>query len=289
MLGWTVIPRVLGVSPHGIGIAIGYFVGTFVMARRARTRNFDEDHVWNAALWGMFGAIVGARVAYIIGHFDQFASLLDMLKIWEGGISLVGGLMGGIGAGFLYCKRKGLSFLELMDLAAPGLGIGIALGRSGDLVIGDHLGKQTDGWWGWRYQGGELISPPPCVTPDGQPVYASANGCIEPGMVVHQTALYDMIWSLVILGILVLIVDRKPRPRGFMFFSWGVLYALGRVATDFMRVDKTWFGLGLTGSQLTSIAFILLAAIYMVRSRAPVAAVGGTQAREQEREGEEPP
>lgn len=277
MLGWRVIPRIGPLSPHGIGIALGYFVGSIVLARRARARGFDEEHAWNAALWGMVGAIIGARVAYIGGHADQFPNLIEMLQVWKGGISLVGGLLGGIGAGYLYVRWKRLSFLELMDLAAPGLGIGIVFGRIGDLMIGDHLGRQTDGFLGWLYKGGELISPPPCRTLDDAPVYATPNGCIEPGIVVHQTALYDMFWSLAIFGIL-LFLDRKPRPRGFLFFSWGFLYSIGRVVTDFLRVDKTWLGLGLTGSQLTSIAFLVFAIVMLLRNRqpAPVIEVANT-------------
>jgi phosphatidylglycerol:prolipoprotein diacylglycerol transferase len=273
MLGWRVIPRVgvgrFQVSPHGIGIAFGYFVGTLVMARRARKKGFDEDDVWNAALWGMVGAILGARIAYVVGHFDDFASPLEILQIWRGGISLVGGLIGGIGAGYIYIRReKRMTFLQLMDLAAPGLGIGIALGRIGDLMIGDHLGKETSGFWGWRYKGGELISPPPCRTlgGEGAPVYSSPSGCIQPGMVVHQTALYDMIWSLVIFGVL-LYLDRKPRRTGFLFLAWGFMYAVGRVFTDFARVDKTWLGLGLTGSQITSIVFMIVALVLLFRYR----------------------
>lgn len=270
MLGWRVIPRIGPFSPHGIGIALGYFVGSVILARRARKTGFDEEHAWNAALWGMVGAIIGARVAYIVGHADQFPNVVEMLQVWKGGISLVGGLLGGIGAGYLYVRWKRLSFLELMDLAAPGLGIGIVFGRIGDLMIGDHLGRQTEGFWGWRYNGGELISPPPCRTPDDAPVYATPNGCIEPGIVVHQTALYDMVWSLAIFGIL-LLLDRKPRPRGFMFFTWGFLYSTGRIVTDFLRVDKTWLGLGLTGSQITSIAFLVFAVVMLLRNRQPAA------------------
>lgn len=266
MLGWRVIPRIGFLSPHGIGIALGYFVGSVVLARRARKRGFDEEHAWNAALWGMVGAIVGARVAYVAGHADQFPNFIEIFQVWKGGISLVGGLIGGIGAGYLYVRWKRLSFLELMDLAAPGLGIGIVFGRIGDLMIGDHLGRQTNGFWGWRYEGGELISPPPCRTPDGAPVYSSPSGCIEPGIVVHQTALYDMFWSLIIFGVL-LYLGRRPRPRGFMFFTWGFLYSIGRVVTDFLRVDKTWLGLGLTGSQLTSILFLVFTIVMLMRSR----------------------
>ena len=270
MLGWRVIPRIgfgdFAISPHGVGIAIGVFVGALVMARRARARGFDENHVWNGAAVGVIGAIIGARVAYVVGHFDQFASPAEWLQIWRGGISLVGGLLGAFAAVLIYTRRQKISFFELVDLGAPGLGIGIAVGRFGDLMIGDHLGRETSFFLGWQYQGGELISPPPCLTPAGEPVYSTVNGCIEPGIVVHQTALYDMIWSLAIFGI-VMFLARKPRGVGFLFLSWASLYAVGRIATDFLRVDKTWFGLGLTGSQLTSIAALAICAFFLIRYR----------------------
>lgn len=263
MLGWRVIPRVgfgdFGVSPHGLGIAFGVFIGAWIMARRARRIGYSEDDTWNGAAVGVVGAILGARIAYVGGHASEFASPTEWLKIWTGGISLVGGLLGAFIAVAIFTKVKRISFFELVDLGAPGLGIGIALGRIGDLLIGDHLGKQTSGWWGWRYVGGELISPPRCT-------YNTFDGCIHPGMVVHQTALYDMAWSLVIFAIL-LLLGRKSRNKGFLFLSWAGLYAMGRIATDFARVDKHWFGLSLTGSQLTSIGVLAVVAFLLIRYR----------------------
>lgn len=268
MLGWEVIPRIgfgsFSVSPHGVGIMAGYFVGVLLMVRRARQRGFDEDHVWNAAAWGVVGAILGARIAYLTGHFDEFSSPLEWLQIWEGGISLVGGLLGGFTAAYIYVRRRGVDFFELTDLAAPGLALGTVIGRIGDLMIGDHLGKPASGWWGWKYRGGELISMPPCTNQAGDAVYPTASGCIEPGTVLHQTALYDQLWSVVILGVL-LLLDRNPRRRGFLSLAWVSLYGLGRIATDFLRVDKTWLGLGLTGSQITSILFLAVAVYLLLR------------------------
>jgi phosphatidylglycerol:prolipoprotein diacylglycerol transferase len=266
MLGWEVIPRIplgnLSVSPHGVGIAVGYFIGATLMARRARKSGFDEDHAWNAAVVGILGAIVGARLAYVIGHSNQFNEPIEYLQIYKGGISLMGGLIGGFLAAWLYCRAKKLDFLRLADMGAAGLAIGTAVGRIGDLVIGDHLGRTTDGFWGWEYKGGELISAPPC----DPAVYPSANGCIEPGMVVHQTALYDSVWALVIF-LFILRLERKPRPKGFLVLTWAAMYSVGRILTDLTRVDKTWFGTGLTGSQLTAIAVLLLSVIGLARIR----------------------
>ncbi|MGH7425328.1 MAG: prolipoprotein diacylglyceryl transferase, partial [Candidatus Methylomirabilales bacterium] len=210
-------------------------------------------------------AILGARIAYVGGHFEEFRSPIEWFQIWRGGISLIGGILGGVIVAAAYMRRHRLPFGAYADLGAPGLALGIALGRSGDLAIGDHLGKPTGGWWGWVYRGGELISPPPCSTPAGGPVYPTPDGCIVSGMTVHQTALYDSLWSLVVLGALV-VLERKPRRPGFLFLAWVSLYALGRIVTDFLRVDKTWV-FGMTGSQLTSLGALLVCLYLLARYR----------------------
>lgn len=269
MIGWEVVPRIgfgpLKVSPHGVGIALGVYVGSLLLARRARARGLDENDAWNAAAWGVAGAIVGARTAYVVGHLDEFDYPLEWLQIWRGGLSLMGSLIGAFLLAAVYFRRHRLDFFTFADLGAAGLAIGIAVGRIGDLMIGDHLGQPTSGWWGWVYKGGELISAPPCFGPSG-PVYPTSDGCIAPGVSVHQTALYDMAWSLAIFGIL-LFFERRPRRRGFLFLTWVSLYAVGRIATDFLRVDKRWLDLGLTGSQITAIAALALCLYLLVRYR----------------------
>ncbi|HYR61512.1 MAG TPA: prolipoprotein diacylglyceryl transferase [Actinomycetota bacterium] len=269
MIGWKVIPRIgigpVQFSPHGVGIAFGCFVGAWLMARRARARGLDENHAWNTAAWGVVGAIIGARAAYVVGHLDSFSSPLQWLQIWKGGISLIGGLIGGVLSATYYFRKHDLDFWELADLGAPGLALGIALGRSGDLVIGDHLGKPTHFFLGWVYRGGNLISPPPCLTPSGHHVYPTSTGCILPGIQVHQTALYDSLWCFVIFGIL-LLLERRPHRRGLLFLTWAGLYTSGRIVTDFLRVDKRWI-LGLTGSQLTSIVVVAVCGYLILRYR----------------------
>jgi hypothetical protein len=154
-------------------------------------------------------------------------------------------------------------------------------------VIGDHLGKPTDFPLGWQYQGGELPGPwtgteetgwiAPLeeglvqqITVDGATLCRATPdgfGCaeiVQQGSAVHQTALYDFL----IAGGLFLILRwlaRRPRREGVMIMSFAIVYGAGRVLTDFLRVDKTWFGLGLTGSQLTAIGVILLSLFALAR------------------------
>lgn len=273
-LAWMILPRIelgpLAVSPHGLGIALGFLIGAQVMVRRARKRGGpDENDIWNTLFWALLGAMVGARVAYVIGHFSEVTDngddLLGIFRVWEGGISLLGGITGGILAGYPYARKKRLGFWRMTDLAAPGLALGIAVGRIGDLVIGDHLGKPTSFLLGWR-----CLGEAGGVAPQPAEVYRAALergqaptlGCFD--VVVHQTALYDFLSSWILFGVL-LWLGRKALKRGALTLTFGLWYGGMRVITDFLREDKRY--LGLTGSQLWALVVILVCAYLLARYR----------------------
>jgi phosphatidylglycerol:prolipoprotein diacylglycerol transferase len=136
-----------------------------------------------------------------------------------------------------------------MDAAAPGLALGIAIGRIGDLVVADHLGKPTDFALGY-------------VCPDAD----TASRCAAPvGQAVHQPALYDMISAAALLGVL-LWLRRRERYAGFLIAVFGAWYGAGRFVEDFYRIDET-HGLGLSGSQITAgvVALASLAVLLSLR------------------------
>lgn len=262
-VGWPVLDRIrlgpLAISPHGVGIAIGYLLGAWWLMREGRRRGLTEEHVGSMVMWALVGAIVGARAFYVLGHFSEFDSIGEVFAVWRGGLTLLGGIVGAILFGIPLMRRYGYRFGQVMDPAAIGLAFGISVGRIGDLVIGDHLGKPTDFFLGFRYSGGQLPGPwvhNPATDswtarwPDG------SVQVIQEGSVVHQTALYDML----IAGALFLFLfwlNRKPRREGVLIATFAIWYGAGRVITDFLRIDKTWL-FDLTGSQWTAIGAIAL-------------------------------
>ncbi|MEA2447399.1 MAG: phosphatidylglycerol---prolipoprotein diacylglyceryl transferase [Actinomycetota bacterium] len=273
-LGWKIIPSLdlgpISISPHGIGIAVGFLAGAQLMVRRARTRGGpDENDIWNTLFWALIGAIVGARLGYVLGHFsevtDKSQDLLGVFKVWEGGISLIGGITGAILFALPYMVRRKMGFWRTMDLAAPGLALGIIIGRIGDLIIGDHLGKPTDFVLGWRCLG-TIQGDPPIVADRYLQAAQGGNypslGCF--GLTVHQTALYDFGSTILLLGLL-LWVGRKVRNQGFLILVFTVWYGAMRVITDFLRVDRRYFGL--TGSQITALAVGLICLYMLARYR----------------------
>ncbi len=273
-LAWEILSRIdlgpLAVSPHGIGIAVGFLVGARFLVRRARERGGPpEADLWNALFYGLLGAIVGARLGYVLGHIpdvtDGGRDPLGVLRVWEGGISLLGGITGGMLAALPYMLRKKMGFWSTMDLAAPGMALGIFVGRIGDLVIGDHLGKPTSLPWGWRCLGEAGVG-----LPASAGVYREAFARGEPpslgcfDITLHQTALYDFVSTGVLLAVL-LLASRGRRNPGFLILVFVLWYGSARVVTDSLRVDRRY--LGLTGSQILALAVVTISAGLLARYR----------------------
>ena len=198
--------------------------------RSPASPGIPDEEVYPLFTRAAIGAIIGARVAYVINHFGEYDSVLDILRVWEGGISLLGGITGAVLLAVPRMRNRRLSFWKIMDAAAPGLALGIVVGRIGDLVIGDHLGKVTDFFLGYQCPAAGVDVGSPCV----------------PGTIVHQTALYDQFFAFVVLMVL-LRLRRRPHFEGFLAMVFVAGYATSRLIEDFLREDLRHFGL--TGSQ----------------------------------------
>jgi phosphatidylglycerol:prolipoprotein diacylglycerol transferase len=274
-LQWKILPRIhlgpLAISPHGVGIAVGFLVGAQLMVRRARKYGGpDEADLWNAVFYGLIGAIVGARVGYVLGHVAQVTDhgnhLVGVFEVWQGGISLLGGIFGGILAAFPYLRKHRMGFWRTMDLVAPNLAIGIVIGRIGDLIIGDHLGKPTTLPFGWHCLGVDPGSSAPLSASLYRQALAQGHppslGCYD--LALHQTALYDFV-STIFLASLLLWLGRRQHRTGFLIIVFTIWYGTARLITDFLRVDRRY--LGLTGSQISASIVGLVCVYLLVRYR----------------------
>ncbi len=274
---WPVLDRIhfgsdVALSPHGVGIALGFLLGSVWILKDDSRRGVREDHMSSMLFWALIGTIVGARLFYVIAHYSEFDGIGDMLAIYKGGISLLGGIAGAVGFAYPIMRRHKYRLFQVMDGAAIGLALGVFVGRIGDLIIGDHLGKPTNAPWAFAYSGGKL-SGFDCANGvcretllrghDTQFLSISAQGAkltdqngqlLGSGVGVHQTALYDFGIVALLLLFLLLVMNRKPRREGVMIMTWAIWYGSGRIVTDFLRVDKRFFGL--TGSQWASVAVV---------------------------------
>ncbi len=237
----------LRISPHGIGTAVGFIAGARLLLPATRARGIDDDVIYRMLYRAAIGALIGARLAYAINHWSDYADdPLSFLAVWEGGISLFGGIAGGVLAAVPVMRSERLRFWSLMDAAAPGLALGILIGRVGDLVVGDHLGKPTEFFLGFRCTGAD-----------------SASSCVAPiGSGVHLPALYDLVNASALLAAL-LILRRRKRWDGFLIILAAAWYGAGRFVEDFYRIDDT-VAVGLSGSQLSALTLVTLATAWLV-------------------------
>lgn len=278
-VGWPVIDRFrfgdsLAISPHGIGIAIGFAMGSWLFTKLAVRRGVPIEAANSVVFWSLIGSIIGARVAYVIAHVSDFASPLEWLQIWKGGISLLGGIAGATIANAVNIKRQTyrFRFFHIADTIAPCLALGISVGRIGDLVIGDHLGKPTSWLLAWTYEGGRLAPPFSCAQDSctatlhgnfretfdraGATLSDAAGKVVEHGVGVHQTALYDMLLAGLLFAFLWWFI-RSPRREGVVALSFTLAYGCIRLLEDSLRIDKR-FG-PLTGSQWTALTVAIFA------------------------------
>ncbi|HEX7248171.1 MAG TPA: prolipoprotein diacylglyceryl transferase family protein [Actinomycetota bacterium] len=297
-IGWPVLDRFrigdsFAISPHGIFIAIGFMTGAWLLGRIAPRWGVSADDVQGVVFWSLIGSIVGARVFYVIGHFSEFDSFVDMLKIWEGGISLLGGIAGGVIVNVPRVLRAGYRFFQVADPVAPSLALGIAVGRLGDLIIADHLGKPTSWLFAWQYRGGTIAPPFSCrdelcsadlqgghletITRESARLIDETGRVIAQGVGVHQTALYDMVSAGVLFALLYFVLMRRPRREGILTLTFGLWYGVSRIAEDALRIDKRFFGF--TGSQWTALTVATICAAllvwFAVRSNPDASSGGG--------------
>ncbi len=270
-VAWPIVERIhffggdFAISPHGIFVALGFLLGAQFMLRRARQRGVarrlgpnPELIVQGIVTRAAIGAIIGARLFYVITRLDEFPDPLSWFAIWEGGLSLLGGIAGALALVVPYLRRSKVDLRLNLDNLAPGMALGIFIGRVGDLIIGEHLGAATDFFLGWRctgsYDASWVLQPP---VPYSGPM---VQGCFDTA--VHQTALYDFIAGGLIF-VLIVWLERKPRWDGFSAMVFALGYGLFRFISDFAReADKDLVGT-FTGTQLTSIAVIVVVAVWV--------------------------
>ena len=235
----------LAIAWHGIFTAVGILFGVWLPLRLIRGR-ISEDDATAVATWGVVGGIVGARLVHVIDAWQYYlANPLQIVLIWTGGIAVWGGAIGGVLAGLFVGIRRGLPIGFGADAAAPGILLGFALGRIGDIINGEHHA---------------LACEPPlgvCVgyTYDG-PGYLG-----QPGP-VHLVVGYDLAWNLVGMAAALALRGRGLRD-GLIFWLAAAWYGVGRLLLGFLRIGDPQYAFGLREDQVIAI-FVRAAALPMI-------------------------
>ena len=233
---------------------MGVIAGVAVAAWFGRKADFPEDTIYNVALALVIGGIIGARGLYVLEHLDAFRDEPgDIFRVNTGGISIYGALIGGTVGAWLYAYLRRMPDIpRAADIAGMGGIVGMAVGRIGDIINGEHFSSSTDLPWGMVY------------THSNSPSFARFGGASAAPQ--HPAVAYEMIGDLLIFALLILIYSRVTR-SGITFFAWVFLYGLLRVLVSFLRMDDIVL-LGLRTAQIVAVVAMpigLLGMLYLWR------------------------
>lgn len=218
---------------YALFILAGIVVALILTESRLRARGAEAGLALDISLWAIPFGILGGRFFHVLTHPDDYffpgADLLAIFRIWEGGLAIYGALiLGSVGA-YIGARSAGIKFTAYLDAVAPGVLLAQAIGRWGNYFNNELFGTPTDLPWGLQI-------------PSSNPAYPAG---LPDGVLFHPTFLYESIWSLAGVAIL-LAADRRFNLRwGKMLGLYLVYYSVGRVWVEAIRIDPSEIILGL--------------------------------------------
>lgn len=249
---------------HGVFTAVGIAAGVYLAVIMGRRLGFIDDDIYSAALVGIPCGIVGARALFVFERWgmEGIDDVIDIFRINEGGISIYGAMIGGVLGGLTYAWFRKLPIRRGLDGAAFGLLLGMAIGRIGDLINGEHFAEPSSLPWAVRYtdlNNPSVLSHPQCGL---DPVFriSTEDLCAQ-----HPAVGYEMIGDLLIIGLLFLIL-RFVRRDGVAFFGAVLLYSLMRFGVSELRIDSREIIAGLTTPQVTALFLIPISVLGLAYS-----------------------
>lgn len=247
----TIDPIIVQLGPlqlgwHGIFSMLALVAGVWVGLWRAERLGLPADPIMNGVGWAIAGGVVGARLFHVLDHLPYYSEHpSEIVAIWQGGIAVYGGFVGGVIAGAIATRAQGLPVWPALDAGAAGMLVGQAVGRLGCLVNGDAWGGPTGCPCGVVYWHEHALVPPELI-----------------GVPTHPYPLYEIVGVAIVLGLVWLAVRHGRRP-GTAFLLATVGYAALRFSLTFVRQEPI-VALGLQEAQLVAlltggVALVLLA------------------------------
>lgn len=254
-----------GIHWYGAIIAVGFLLAVLWGCRQCSRFGFTQDDVFDILIATVPSAIVGARLYYVIFEFDSYytpgdigATLVRIIRIWDGGLAIYGGLIAAVLAGYIVCRVKKLSFLAVADVASVGFLIGQSIGRWGNFVNVEAFGGVTDVVW--RMAGPDVAS---YLKRTGQINDTVFEQIVDGTLGVHPTFFYESMWNLVGILLLVFVVKRFRKFDGQMFFGYMIWYGAGRFWIEGLRTDSLYVpGTELRVSQAVAIVTAVIGILF---------------------------
>ncbi|MCH9837299.1 MAG: prolipoprotein diacylglyceryl transferase [Ilumatobacter sp.] len=217
----------LSLNIYGLAIAFGVVAGVWLFGRRLEERGAGtQDDASSIAIWAVLAGVIGARLYHVATDWDRFENnYADIPKLWEGGLGIPGGLLFGIPVGLYMAKQRGIPFATAATCAAPAIPLAQAIGRWGNYFNQELYGRPTDLPWALEIDADHLVENP------------ATGELFAVGTTFHPTFLYESLWSLATVFVL-LYIDRRWRPSGGSLMGlYLAFYGVGRFWVEGLRVD----------------------------------------------------
>ena len=230
---------------YGLLMVVGGLLGLYWVWVLFNKYKIKESELWDLVLYWVVFAIVGARIYYVLYAWDYYReNLLDVFKIWEGGLAVQGVMIGGFLATYIFCRQRKLKFWLVADIVVVGLAFGQIIGRWGNYFNQEIFGKPTGLPWGIPIE------------------FQNRPGLFKNYDYFHPTVLYESLLSIFNFLILWLahqwrLVREKYLPEGVIFWSYIFIYSWIRFGLELYRLDYSPLVFGLRWAQLFS-AFLII-------------------------------
>lgn len=245
---------------YGVIIAFGFFLAVLWGGHLAYKWKMSIDKMLDVLIFGTIFGILGARLYYVVFEWDYFSLHPgDIFKIWEGGLAIYGGIIGGVIAAIIVCKVDKLNFFNLADMAGMSLLIGQGIGRWGNFMNQEAFGCNTDMPWG-------MISDKTTAYLLSHEAEIEAGGVmVDPYAPVHPTFFYESMWCLLGFFVLWLICAKFRKFSGQIALCYGIWYGLERTVVEGLRTDSLYItGTNIRVSQLLSAVLVVVCAAILI-------------------------
>ncbi|MBI3243184.1 MAG: prolipoprotein diacylglyceryl transferase [Chloroflexi bacterium] len=224
---------------YSVIVLTAILTGVWLAAREAGRKGFNKNDIYDGALWVVIGGLLGARLFHVLDHWPHEYALnpVRALYIWEGGLAIWGGVVGGLIAATILAWQRGWQLPRLLDAVAPGLVLAQAIGRVACIITGDAMGKPTTGPLGFAYTSPNAMVPQLGVYYTPMPLYE----------IVVNLGIFALLWQL----------RKKNWPDGLLFLVYLAIYSVERFLLAFTSSYQI-IAFGLTQSQI--VALVALAA-----------------------------
>jgi len=253
----------LEIAFYGILIAAAILLAVILSVRHARKTGQNSGNYYDLAVIGVLAAIVGARLYYVLFSLDYYlANPVEIFHIRNGGLAVYGGIIGGFLVGFIVCRVKKISYLQVLDTVAPTIALGQAIGRWGNFFNREAFGDYTDSFFAMQIRMDQVGG---TITENIRSHVVSVNGADY--IQVHPTFLYESAWCL-LLFVLILVFRKYQQYHGEVLLWYLGGYGLERFFVEGLRTDSLMIGsTGMAVSQILSGVLFLISFIILLYRR----------------------